>query len=67
MKEKVDVTGVPETMLQTRYARAKETKKSETFCERNLAGCLFYAFFSICMIVSNSIQLSPPNIFTNDN
>lgn len=29
MKEKVDVTGVPETMLQTLYARAKETKKSE--------------------------------------
>lgn len=26
MKEKVDVTGVPETMLQTLYARAKETK-----------------------------------------
>lgn len=29
MKEKVDVTGVPETMLQTLYARAKETKKSD--------------------------------------
>lgn len=28
MKEKVDVTGVPETMLQTLYARAKETKFS---------------------------------------
>lgn len=27
MKEKVDVTGIPETMLQTLYARAKETKK----------------------------------------
>lgn len=26
MKEKVDVTGVPETMLQTLYTRAKETK-----------------------------------------
>lgn len=27
MKEKVNVTGVPETMIQTLYARAKETKK----------------------------------------
>ena len=27
MKEKVDVTGVPGTMLQTLYTRAKETKK----------------------------------------
>ena len=27
MKEKVNVTGVPETMVQTLYARAKETKK----------------------------------------
>ena len=26
MKEKVDVTGVLETMLQTLYTRAKETK-----------------------------------------
>ena len=26
MKEKVNVTGVPETMIQTLYARAKETK-----------------------------------------
>lgn len=40
-------------------------KKSETFCERNPAGCLFYAFFSVCMIVSNSIQLSWKNRFTN--
>lgn len=29
MKEKVDVTGVPETMLQTLYTRAKETKKNQ--------------------------------------
>lgn len=27
MKEKIKVTGVPETMIQTLYARAKETKK----------------------------------------
>mgnify|MGYP000078586625 CR=1 FL=1 len=26
MKEKVNVTGVPETMVQTLYARAKEQK-----------------------------------------
>lgn len=29
MKEKVEVTGVPETMIQTLYARAKETKKDD--------------------------------------
>ena len=29
MKEKVEVTGVPETMIQTLYARAKETKKED--------------------------------------
>ena len=28
MKEKIKITGVPETMIQTLYARAKETKKS---------------------------------------
>ena len=27
MKEKVSVTGVPETMIQTLYARAKESQK----------------------------------------
>lgn len=29
MKEKVEVTGVPEIMIQTLYARAKETKKDD--------------------------------------
>ena len=29
MKEKVTVTGVPETMIQTLYARARETKKAD--------------------------------------
>ena len=29
MKEKIKITGVPETMIQTLYARAKETKKSD--------------------------------------
>ena len=29
MKEKVNATGVPETMVQTLYARAKETKKAK--------------------------------------
>ena len=28
MKEKVKITGVPETMIQTLYARAKETQKN---------------------------------------
>ena len=28
VKEKVNVTGVPETMIQTLYARAMETRKS---------------------------------------
>ena len=28
MKEKINVTGVPETMIQTLYARAKETRKN---------------------------------------
>lgn len=26
-QKKISITGVPETMLQTMYARAKETKK----------------------------------------
>ena len=30
MKEKVNVTGVPETMVQTLYARAKETRKKNS-------------------------------------
>lgn len=29
MKEKVEVTGIPEIMIQTLYARAKETKKDD--------------------------------------
>ena len=29
MKEKVNVTGVPETMVQTLYARAKEKNKMQ--------------------------------------
>ena len=40
MKEKVNVTGVPETMVQTLYARAKETKnkmqRSTTKLQKNL-------------------------------
>ena len=43
MKEKVDVTGVPETMLQTLYARAKETKKSEmSWPVETVSGKMFY-------------------------
>ena len=29
MKERVNVNGVPETMIQTLYARAKETRKPD--------------------------------------
>ena len=39
MKEKVNVTGVPETMIQTLYARAKETKKQNA--KINLTGDVF--------------------------
>ena len=43
MKEKVDVTGVPETMLQTLYTRAKETKKSEmSWPVETVSGKMFY-------------------------
>lgn len=28
-RSKVDITGVPETMLQTLYARAKESRKTD--------------------------------------
>jgi len=34
MKEKVSVTGVPETMLQTIYARAKESKGRGAICDK---------------------------------
>ena len=37
MKEKVKVTGVPETMIQTLYARAKETKKDNAKIKDDIA------------------------------
>ena len=37
MKEKVNVTGVPETMIQTLYARAKETKKQNAKIKDEIA------------------------------
>ena len=37
MKEKVNVTGVPETMVQTLYARAKETKKQNAKIRNEIA------------------------------
>ena len=37
MKEKVKVTGVPETMIQTLYARAKETKKNDAKIKDDIA------------------------------
>lgn len=48
MKEKVSVTGVPETMIQTLYARAKESGKKMSmyspFCvhhikEKSILSC----------------------------
>ena len=37
MKEKVNVTGVSETMVQTLYARAKETKKQNAKIKDEIA------------------------------
>ena len=37
MKEEIDVNGVPETMLQTLYARAKETKKPDAKIKDEIA------------------------------
>ena len=37
MKEKVNVTGVSETMIQTLYARAKETKKQNAKIKDEIA------------------------------
>jgi O-methyltransferase involved in polyketide biosynthesis len=37
MKEKVNVTGVPETMVQTLYARTKETKKQNAKIKDEIA------------------------------
>lgn len=37
MKEKVNVTGVPETMIQTLYARAKETEKKKAKIKDDMA------------------------------
>ena len=41
-KEKVNVTGVPETMVQTLYARAKETKKQNAKIKDEIAVELVY-------------------------
>jgi len=37
MKEKVNVTGVPETMIQTLYARAKESEKRNSKIQDTMA------------------------------
>lgn len=37
MKEKINVTGVPETMIQTLYARAKETRKTNAKIKDDIA------------------------------
>ena len=36
-KEKVSVTGVPETMIQTLYARAKESEKDNPMIQDDMA------------------------------
>ena len=36
MKEKVNVTGVPETMVQTLYARAKETREKKSLIRQRV-------------------------------
>ena len=38
MKEKVNVTGLPETMIQTLYARAKESGKENAKIHDDMAG-----------------------------
>lgn len=37
MKEKVKITGVPETMIQTLYARAKENQKNNAKIKDDIA------------------------------
>ena len=37
MKEKVNVTGVPETMIQTLYARARESGKKDAKIKDDMA------------------------------
>ena len=37
MKEKVKITGVPETMIQTLYARVKETQKNNAKIKDDIA------------------------------
>ena len=47
MSEKITLSGVPETMLQTLYARAKESKGRGAICDRKaeeLIGRLDYDF-----------------------
>ena len=34
MAEKISLSGVPETMLQTVYARAKETEQRGAICDK---------------------------------
>ena len=43
MKEKVKITGVPETMIQTLYARAKETQKNNAKIKDDIAVGIEYA------------------------
>ena len=66
MKEKVDVTGVPETMLQTLYARAKETKKSEmSWPVETVSGKMFYLDGAHCKTTDAAAE-NPAKLFYTD-
>ena len=71
MKEKVNVTGVPETMVQTLYARAKETRKKNAkindeiavelvkipIVEESLMHMIYTGFFSsVFQIIEHDID-----------
>lgn len=45
MSEKITLSGVPETMLQTLYARAKESKGRGAICDRKAEELIGHGFF----------------------
>lgn len=55
MKEKVSVTGVPETMIQTLYARAKESGK-KTFHVFNFLCASYKGEIYSIMCLEKSLQ-----------
>ena len=56
MKEKVNVTGVSETMVQTLYARAKETRKKNAKINDEIAVELVK---SLIMTFPKQIKITP--------